>query len=346
MSLINTPPEDRLPISTVICEPTDEVIKNALLRELARDGQVYVIHNRIETIYTLGERIQALVPHVRLAIVHGQMEAHELDAIFHSFRHGEVDILVATTIIENGIDVPNANTILIDRADHYGLATLYQMRGRVGRWNRRAYAYLLVRDKDTLREEARERLHALTLASGYGGGIKVAMRDLEIRGAGNLLGTEQSGHVATIGFHFYCKLLKRTVEALQGNQPYFNTELKIEFPIDARLPDTYVNAVSLRLEIYQRLGEAMSCEAIDAIWNELRDRFGPPPTPARWLYHISRLRVQAATLGYLTLKWERMSLFTEQRRGKDTTTRKIPLKPCDDPALWEKQVLQLLKTPT
>lgn len=343
MSLINTPPEDRLPISTVIAETSDEVIRTALLRELARDGQAYVIHNRVETTYELADRIQQLVPHARVAVVHGQMEAHELDNIFHAFRHGEIDVLVATTIIENGIDVPNANTILIDRADHYGLATLYQMRGRVGRWNRRAYAYLLVKERRILREEAQQRLHALVHASGYGGGIKVAMRDLEIRGAGDLLGTEQSGHVATIGFHFYCKLLKRTVEALQGRHNYAYTEVKMEFPIDAKLPESYVNEVSLRMEIYQRLGEAFTLAAIDELWREVQDRFGAPPPAALWLYHMSRVRLEAATLGYTMVRWEKMTLVTERRHGDNMTVRRSPLKPRDDPAVWEKELLQILQ---
>jgi transcription-repair coupling factor (superfamily II helicase) len=342
MSVINTPPEDRLPISTLIAESTDEVLRNALMRELARDGQAYVIHNRIDTIYGLAERISILLPHARIAIAHGQMDAHELDTIFHNFRHGTIDILLATTIIENGIDVPNANTILIDQADHYGLSTLYQMRGRVGRWNRRAYAYLLIKARRNLREEAQQRLQALINASGYGGGIKVAMRDLEIRGAGDLLGTEQSGHVAAIGFHFYCKLLKRAIDALQGLQNPYIVECKLEFPIDARLPDSYIEDVSLRLEIYQRLGDALTCQDIDTLWSELRDRFGPPPPPACWLYHLSRLRLQAAAMGYVSVKWEKMTLIADKQRANTTATQKFSLKPCNDPALWEQQVLALL----
>lgn len=342
MSVINTPPEDRLPISTVIAEASDETIRNALLRELARDGQAFVIHNRVETIYGVAERIKKLLPHARVLIAHGQMSPDELDSVFHAFKHAEADVLVATTIIENGIDIPNANTILIDRADTYGLSSLYQMRGRVGRWNRRAYAYLLVKDRRVLSEISRKRMQALAEAGSYGGGIKIAMRDLEIRGAGDILGVEQSGHVATIGFHFYCKLLKRTIEALQGHHPLTTFDVKVEFPIDARLPETYVNAVSLRMEIYQRIGEATTIKEIDALWNELRDRFGPPPIETEWLYYLSRLRIQAALKGYVMLKWENMVLTTEKKLGKETETHKHIMKPCKNPKELEACVLKLL----
>ncbi|MFA6916465.1 MAG: transcription-repair coupling factor [Parachlamydiales bacterium] len=342
MSVINTPPEDRLPISTLIVEPSDEVIKNALLRELARDGQAFVIHNRVETIYGFADKVRRLLPHARIGIAHGQMTSDELDSIFHHFKHGEIDILFATTIIENGIDIPNANTILIDQADKYGLASLYQMRGRVGRWNRRAYAYLLVKNRRTLTEISRKRLQALAEAGAHGGGIKVAMRDLEIRGAGDILGTEQSGHVASIGFHFYCKLLKRTIEALQGKHPLTAFDVKIDFPVDARITDRYVNEVSLRMEIYQRLGESVSLHEVDAIWNELRDRFGPPPIQAEWLYHLSRIRVEAGQKGYTSLKWENMALTTERKVGQETVIRKQLLKPSKTPQALEEAVLKLL----
>lgn len=342
MSVINTPPEDRLPISTLIAEPTDDVIRNALVRELARDGQAFVIHNRVETIYGFAERIKRLLPHARVAVAHGQMTSNELDSIFHSFKHGETDILIATTIIENGIDIPNANTILIDQADKYGLASLYQMRGRVGRWNRRAFAYLLVRNQRSLSEASRKRLQALVEAGAHGGGIKVAMRDLEIRGAGDILGTEQSGHVASIGFHFYCKLLKRTVEALQGKHPLSAFDVKIDFPVDARLTEKYINEVSLRMEIYQRLGEAISLNEVEALWAELRDRFGPPPIQAQWLYHLSRIRVFAGQKGYISLKWENMALTSERKEGHETVIRKQLMKPSKTPAALEEAVLKLL----
>lgn len=339
MSVINTPPQDRLPIKTIIAEPTDETLKNALLRELSRDGQAFVIHNRVESIDLIATRIKNLLPQARVLIAHGQMDTDEIDAAFHAFKNGQADILVATTIVENGIDIPNANTILIDRADHFGLATLYQLRGRVGRWNRRAYAYFLVRSQRTLSDNTRKRLQALTEASGYGGGMKVAMRDLEIRGAGDILGTEQSGHVSSIGFHLYCKLLKRTIQALQGKVPSIITDTKIEFPLDARLPEEYIDEVSLRMEIYQRLGEALSWEEVDAIWAEVQDRFGPSPEPALWLYHLTRVRVHAARHGFTLLKQDKLSLTIEKRKGKDTLTRKILVPKYRSPQEMENKIL-------
>lgn len=321
MSVINTPPQDRLPIKTIITEPTDQTLQNALLRELARDGQAFIIHNRVESIYGIANRIQILLPQARVIVAHGQMNTDEIDAAFHAFKNGKADILVATTIVENGIDIPNANTILIDRADQFGLAALYQLRGRVGRWNRRAYAYFLVPNLRTLPEISRKRLQALAEATGYGGGMKVAMRDLEIRGAGDILGVEQSGHVSSIGFHLYCKLLKRTIRALQGQIPSITTDTKIEFPIDARFPEDYINEVSLRMEFYQRLGEAFSWEEVELIWEEILDRFGPPPDPARWLYHLTRIRVFASLNSYTLIKQEKLSLTIE--KGKESLVRKI-----------------------
>lgn len=343
LSLINTPPQDRLPIKTVITEPNEQVLKNALTRELTRDGQAYVIHNRVETIYDFASHIKKLLPQARVVVGHGQMHADDIDAVFHAFKSGEADILVATTIVENGIDIPNANTILIDRADHFGLADLYQLRGRVGRWNRRAYAYFLVKNLHRLPDLSRQRLNALAETSGYGGGMKVAMRDLEIRGAGDILGTEQSGHVAAVGFHLYCKMLQRTVKTLEGKAPVSLYDTKIECSIDARLPEDYVNEISLRMEIYQRIGEASSWEEIDAIWLELEDRFGTPPLPAQWLYHLSRLRVFASLNQFSLIKIEKLSLTSEQQKGDSTVTRKVLLQNYKTPEEWEARILEKLK---
>ncbi len=343
MSVISTPPQDRLPITTIITEPVDLTIKNALLRELARDGQAYVIHNRVETIYSWADRIKKLLPQARIVVGHGQMSSDELDEVFHAFKNGRADIMVATTIVENGIDMPNANTILIDRADHFGLADLYQLRGRVGRWNRRAYAYFLVSNQRSLSEMSRKRLNALAEASGYGGGMKIAMRDLEIRGAGDILGLEQSGHVSSIGFHLYCKLLKRTINTLQGKIPSVLSDTKLDLMIDARLPEEYVNETSLRMELYQRLGEAISWEEVDALWQEIQDRFGPPPEPARWLYHLSRIRVFAARNGYTQIKMEKMTLSLEQHKGKETTFRKVLLPKYKTAEQFEENILKILK---
>lgn len=342
MSVINTPPQDRLPIKTIITEPTDQTFQNALLRELSRDGQAFVIHNRVETIYDLAVRIKKLLPQARVLITHGQMHSDEIDAAFHAFKKGQADILIATTIVENGIDIPNANTILIDRADHFGLAALYQLRGRVGRWNRRAYAYFLVPNLRSLPEISRQRLQALAEAGGYGGGMRVAMRDLEIRGAGDILGTDQSGHVSSIGFHLYCKLLKRTIQALQGKIPSITTDTKIEMPVDARLPEEYVNEISFRMEIYQRLGEALSWEEVDAIWEEVQDRFGSAPEPAQWLYHLTRIRVFASRQGFTLIKQDKISLTIEKSKGKETTLRKILSPKYKSPQEMEAKILKEL----
>lgn len=342
MSVINTPPQDRLPITTIITESHDQTLKNALLRELTRDGQAYIIHNRVESIYDRASHIQKLLPQARIVVGHGQMSSDEIDTVFHLFKSGKADILVATTIIENGIDIPNANTILIDRADQFGLAELYQLRGRVGRWNRRAYAYFLVPKLAALPELSRKRLNALAEASGYGGGMKIAMRDLEIRGAGNILGTEQSGHVSAIGFHLYCKMLKKTIRALQGQAPTLAVDTKIEFPFDARLPEEYVNEVSLRMEMYHRFGEANALEDLELLWAELQDRYGPPPKQAEWLYYIGRIRIHAAQRGYTLLKLEKLSLNLEQQKGKQVLRRKVLITPPKSPSELENKILKVL----
>lgn len=325
MSTINTPPQDRLPIKTIIAETNFDLIQNALMRELARSGQAFYIHNRVETIFGRAEQIQKLVPSARIGIVHGQMDPDAVDAIFHRFKQGELDLLFATTIIENGVDIPNANTILIDRADTYGLADLYQLRGRVGRWNRTAYAYFLIPKNIRLPEPARKRLNALVEAGGYGGGMKIAMRDLEIRGAGDILGIQQSGQVSAIGFHLYCKMLKRAIDALKKQVPVSFNETKMEFGFDARLPENYINEVSLRMELYYRLGEASTFSEIDALLAEMTDRFGTPPDPVIWLYHLTRIRAFAAANHFSLLKFNHLSLIAEQQMGKQVNRQTLLL---------------------
>lgn len=342
LSVISTPPQDRLPIQSVVCHTSDELIKQALLRELARDGQAYVVHNRVETIYQLADRIRNMIPEARIVVGHGQMSAQEIDTVFHAFKTHKADILVATSIIENGIDIPNANTILIDRADRFGMADLYQMRGRVGRWNKKAYCYFLVPSTHELSEMSRKRLSALTSASG---GMKIAMHDLEIRGAGNILGTDQSGHVATIGFFLYCKLLKKTVNALQKNEiPFLSHELKIEFPYDARIPDTYINETNLRMDIYQRLGDADTEEEVDLIIEELADRFGPIPPEVRWLHRSTRIRVFATRNHFTLLKLTKAVFHADQMHGKqEKLTKKMILSLPRTPEELEEKILKALK---
>lgn len=344
MSVINTPPQDRLPIKTILAEADPELVQNALMRELARGGQAFYIHNRVESIYGQAEKTQKLVPSARIGVVHGQMDADAVDEVFHRFKQGDLDLLFATTIIENGIDVPNANTILIDRADTYGLADLYQLRGRVGRWNRAAYAYFLIPKHARLPDPARKRLNALIEAGGYGGGMKIAMRDLEIRGAGDILGLQQSGQVSAIGFHLYCKLLKKAIDALKKKLPISFTETKVESLFDARLPETYVNEVSLRMEIYYRLGEASSLLEIDQILEELKDRFGPPPPQVLWLYRLTRIRAFASARHFSLLKFNNVSLTAEQQKGKETERKTILLpKKIQSPESLETFVIEQLK---
>lgn len=323
MSVINTPPQDRLPIKSIIAEMDDELITNAILREISREGQVFFIHNRVESIATRAKHIQKLVPQATVSIVHGQMPPDEVDKIFHRFKLGQVDILFATTIVESGIDVPNANTILIDRADAYGLADLYQLRGRVGRWNRAAYAYFLIPKQGVLSEIARKRLSALMEAGSYGGGMKVAMRDLEIRGAGDILGEKQSGQIASIGFHLYCKLLRRTIEAIKQQKPISFIETKMEFFYDASLPGTYIPESSLRMEIYHRIGEVMSLDGVDEIFKELKDRFGKPPKPVIFLYYLTRIRVFASQNNFTHLKFGQRELTAERMHGKKSKRESI-----------------------
>jgi len=342
MSVISTPPQDRLPITTIISETQDQVLKSALLRELTRDGQAFVIHNRVDTIFDMAARIQKLLPQAKVVVGHGQMHADELDSVFHLFKSGQADILVATTIIENGIDIPNANTILIDRADRFGMADLYQMRGRVGRWNRRAYSYFLVPSLRVLPEISRKRLDALAKASGYGGGMKIAMSDLEIRGAGDMLGLEQSGHVSSIGFHLYCKLLKRMILTLQRKIPSALADVKMEFFMDARIPEEYVETPGLRMEVYHKLGEALSFEEVDDIMEELKDRFGKLPEPAMNLYHMTRLRVFGSKYGFGLIKIDKLTMTAERHKGKQVTARKLLLPKYKDAKDLEAKVVQLL----
>jgi transcription-repair coupling factor (superfamily II helicase) len=339
ISVINTPPQDRLPIKSIISERQPEIVRNALLRELSRDGQAFFIHNRVESIFQVSEELQKLLPEARVVTAHGQMSPDEIDQIFHTFKSGEADILVATTIVENGIDIPNANTILIDRADQFGLADLYQLRGRVGRWNRPAYAYFLTPQHRSLPELSRKRLFALIEASGYGGGMKIAMRDLEIRGSGDILGTQQSGQIAAIGFHLYCKLLKRTIDALRKKKAPSFFETKIECAYDASLPEIYIGESSLRMEIYHRLGEATTTDEVDAILAELKDRFGPPPPQVLWLHHLTRLRTFALHHQFTFLKFDTYTFTAEQKGVKKT----LPLPRTKKPDEWETAVVTALK---
>jgi transcription-repair coupling factor (superfamily II helicase) len=342
ISEISTPPQDRLPIRSLIAEKDNSMIKNAILREFARDGQAIFVHNRVETLPKIQDELQRLVPEAKIITGHGQMGPEEIDMVFHAFKSGEADLLLATTIIENGIDIPNVNTIFIDRADQFGMADLYQLRGRVGRWNRPAYAYFLTPKNQVLPEPARKRLQALAESSGYGGGMKLALRDLEIRGAGNILGVEQSGQISAIGFHFYCRLLKKAVEALKKNQPIHFTETKMEFWLDAKIPETYVSEPSLRMELYYKLGSASSFSEIDEIGKELSDRFGPFPKAVELLLLFTRIKLHASSLLISSLKFERFTVLVEKQTGKGVVRETLKLPPLKDLTLFQEEIIKLL----
>jgi transcription-repair coupling factor (superfamily II helicase) len=308
MSLLRTPPRERVPIETIMAKGTDDVIRDAIRRELARGGQVYFLHNRVVSIGRLRERLASLVPEARIEIAHGQMNAAELSGVMRRFASGEADVLLCTTIIESGLDIPHANTILIDRADRFGIADLYQLRGRVGRADRKAYAFLLLPPHGMVDSDARERIQAVRRHSGLGAGFNLAVRDMEIRGAGNILGAAQSGHISAVGFGLYCQLLQHAVARLKGEQttPPISVELRLDFiravPDDsssttAALTPAYVPDERLRVAIYRRMAEATSQEGLDDLALELADRFGPPPPPVQRLLAIAGLRVTAASAG-------------------------------------------------
>jgi transcription-repair coupling factor (superfamily II helicase) len=291
MSVIETPPANRLPVHTEVLEYDPEVITDAILREVDRGGQVFFVHNRVETIYNKAAELQQLVPQVSMAVGHGQMNEHQLEQVMLDFTEGKVDVLVATMIIESGIDIPTVNTLVVDRADTLGLAQLYQLRGRVGRSSHRAHAYLMVPSRRVLTEDAEKRLRVIEEFDELGAGFKVALKDMEIRGAGNLLGPEQHGHIMGLGFDLYVKLLEEAVTELRGEAEQAAPEPRLLTDWSAFLPDEYVPDEHEKLALYRRLAEARVTEAIDDFTLELRDRFGALPAPAVALVELRRLRV-------------------------------------------------------
>jgi transcription-repair coupling factor (superfamily II helicase) len=297
MSTILTPPEERHPVLTSVGPYDEKQIAAAIRRELLRDGQVFFVHNRVSSINKVAARIAELVPEARVGVGHGQMNEHTLEKIMGGFVEKEFDVLVATTIVESGLDIPNANTLIVDRADAYGLPALHQLRGRVGRSRERGYAYFLYPPEKPLTETAHERLSTLQQHSGVGAGMHIALKDLEIRGAGNLLGGEQSGHVAAVGFDLYVKMIGEAVRELRGDGPPERAEVRIELPVDAHIPHDYVTGERLRLEAYTRIAAIDSPADINAVRDELADRYGPVPDQVECLLTVARLRSQARRLG-------------------------------------------------
>jgi transcription-repair coupling factor (superfamily II helicase) len=309
LSVIETPPEDRLPIQTRVAEANAGLVRDAILRELDRGGQVFYVHNRVETIEAQADQLRRMLPGVRFVVGHGQMAEGALERVMLAFSEGEADVLVCTTIIESGLDIPNANTIIIDRADTLGLAQLYQLRGRVGRSARRAYAYLLYRRRERLSEEARKRLQAIFNASELGAGFQIALSDLEIRGAGNILGGQQSGHMAAVGFDLYSRLLAEAVEgqkaAMEGRAPVVEPpQAVVDLPVEAHLPDDYVPEEAQKLELYRRLARARTPGDIAAFRQEVTDRFGPMPPPVLRLIEVAELRLVAEAAGIASIARE------------------------------------------
>jgi transcription-repair coupling factor (superfamily II helicase) len=297
MSVIETPPRDRMAIQTVVAKFDEKLIKTAIENELERGGQIYFVHNRVESIYEIAAKIQELVPRARVLVGHGQMSENELEKTMFAFVRHDADVLVATTIIENGLDIPLCNTMIINRADRHGLSELYQLRGRVGRSNRRAYAYLLIPAEQELTPIARRRLAALKEFSDLGAGFKIAALDLELRGAGNMLGGEQSGHIEDVGFEMYTTMLERTVRELKGEaeEQMFTTQLNLA--LNLRIPNEYIAEEGQRLRMYKRIAGAETEEQLTDVRSELTDRFGEPPAPVRNLLDATALKMLCQRIG-------------------------------------------------
>ena len=297
MSTIQTPPEERHPILTYVGPYDDRQVAAAIRRELLRDGQAFFVHNRVESIDRAAAKLRDLVPEARIAVAHGQMNEHELERVVVDFWEHRIDVLVCTTIVENGIDIANANTLILDRADTLGLSQLHQLRGRVGRGRERGYAYFLYPPEKALSETAYERLSTVAQHTDLGAGMQIAMKDLEIRGAGNLLGGEQSGHIAEVGFDLYVRLVGEALAQARGEEATGEREVRVELPVNARIPHDYIAEERLRLEAYRRLADAATSGEVDAVAEELLDRYGPLPEPVSALLDVARFRGRARAAG-------------------------------------------------
>ena len=299
ISVIETPPEGRRPVKTYVGEYDEGLVKQALLREKARGGQAFFVHNRVETIDETAERLRGLCPGIRFEVAHGQMDEKDLEQRMMAFLRGEADVLVATSIIESGIDIPQANTLIVERADNFGLAQLYQIRGRVGRSRERAYAYLLYPSSAALTEEATKRLSALSDYTELGAGFKIAMRDLEIRGAGNLLGDEQSGHVAALGFELYMSMLDEAVRASEG-EGFADDDfepVRLDVNVDAYVPADFIPYEQAKIDVHRRVAGAREVAELVTLREELEDRFGPLPPPLENLITLQQARIKLGEAG-------------------------------------------------
>jgi transcription-repair coupling factor (superfamily II helicase) len=323
MSVIETPPKDRMAIQTIVAKFDEKLIRTAIEMELERGGQIYFVHNRVETIYELAAKIRELVPQARIVIGHGQLPETELERVMLAFMNHEYDVLVATSIIENGLDIPLANTIIINRADRHGLSELYQLRGRVGRSNRRAYSYLLIPPETELTEIARRRLAALKEFSDLGAGFKIAALDLELRGAGNMLGGEQSGHIEAIGFEMYTTMLEEAVRKMKGEEDkpaHANTVINLG--ISVRIDSDYIPEENQRLRMYKRIAGAEDQAALADVRAELQDRYGMPPETVLNLLAAGEIRLHCEQLGVSQLDRKRTQIELPNPNGN----KKTPIK--------------------
>ena len=358
MSTIETPPLNRLPVETIVSGYDERIIRDAIKRELERQGQIYFLHNRVMSIERVRDKIVDLVPEARVEIGHGQMDSDELEAVMARFVAGKIDVLVCTTIIESGLDIPNANTIIIDRADRFGLADLYQLRGRVGRAEHKAYAYLLLPREMMTIGAARKRINAIKQYSSLGAGFRIAMRDLEIRGAGSILGTAQSGHIIAIGFDLYCQLLKQAVAQLKGRkfQPRLDVDLRLDFVatneaefaqlgpkrrLPAFVPASYVSDTGLRIKVYREVAEISSREQFDRVRKEWRDRFGKFPEAVENLFLLAEIKLIAAKAGISRVEVKERKLMLTRRGEFVLVDGKFPRLVAQPPNLRE--VLELTR---
>ncbi|MCK4522889.1 transcription-repair coupling factor, partial [Candidatus Aerophobetes bacterium] len=316
MSMIVTPPKERLNVETQVAEYNEELIRGAIIEELGRKGQVFYLYNRIEGIYRVAEKIKALVPQIKVAVAHGRMPSRELEKVIRDFLERRYNVLTCTTIIESGIDMPNVNTLIVEGAEQFGLADLYQLRGRVGRGRLRGHAYFLFTPAKSLTHEARKRLEVINQFKEPGSGFRISMQDLEIRGAGNLLGREQHGHIAAVGFTLYSELLSEEIKKLRGEKVKPSLPISLDLKVEARIPSSYVPYQEQRFELYRRIGEIRNHEEILKLKEELRDRYGPLPAETKNLLSLLRIKLIAKELGIVCLRskgskiWTTFSPFT------------------------------------
>jgi transcription-repair coupling factor (superfamily II helicase) len=304
ISNLETPPEDRLAVETRVTRFQGDAIRQAVLREINRGGQIFFVHNRVQDIDLLARRLRQIVPEARIAVAHGQMAEHVLERVMLDFVDHRFDLLLATTIVESGLDIPNANTIFIDEADRYGLADLHQLRGRVGRYIRRAYCYLLLDPNKNLAPASAKRLRAIEEFSDMGAGFAIAVRDLEIRGAGNILGTQQSGHISTVGYELYCSLLEQAVAKLKQLPLKESVEVDVDLPGEGHVDRSYVPDLRVKIDLYRRLARVSTPAELADFRAELMDRFGPPPPPVEHLLWVAELRIAAHRWGIATIHLE------------------------------------------